>query len=158
MRKVVAATQNQIAGRVCFMFSSRHRPIVETFKGYWTRELVQHTPNKLFVFGDNEEQRGRSGQAVIRGLANAHGIPTKKRPSLALDAFWSDKDYEANVTQLCTAFLALHKRAQHYDAVVFSEAGLGTGLAQLHVKAPRTYAFLQAAVAHFKSCSTAEDG
>ena len=46
-----------------------------------TREYVRANPDKIFLFGDNLEQRGLGGQAAaMRGEPNAVGIPTKKRP------------------------------------------------------------------------------
>lgn len=129
--------------------------VFEVFHGFWSRSYVEARPRKLFVFGDNEARHGRAGQAVIRGCANAHGIPTKKRPSMREDAFWTDEEYDANVAALCAAFIVLHDKLRRFDAVVLPAAGLGTGLAQLPARAPRTFAFLQAGVAHLKRQCTA---
>jgi hypothetical protein len=57
---------------------------VEIFKGNWTREEVAKQTDKVFLFGDNTNDRlitnyiPKSTQAVIRGLPNAIGIDTKK--------------------------------------------------------------------------------
>lgn len=59
------------------------KPKVEIYQGYWTRADVASQTDKVFLFGDNTEDRimGHipiSTQAVIRGLPNAIGIDTKK--------------------------------------------------------------------------------
>ena len=57
---------------------------VEVYKGNWTREEVAKQTDKVFLFGDNTDDRlnthhvPTSTQAVIRGLPNAIGIETKK--------------------------------------------------------------------------------
>lgn len=57
---------------------------VEQFIGFWTREEVAKQIDKVFLFGDNTNDRlntkyiPSSTQAVIRGLPNAIGIDTKK--------------------------------------------------------------------------------
>ena len=62
--------------------NSLETPKVEIYKGFWTREEVAKQTDKVFLFGDNFEdaETGHvpsSTQAVIRGLPNAIGIPTK---------------------------------------------------------------------------------
>ena len=57
----------------------------EIYSGKWTRKQVSEQQDKVFLFGDNTDDRlntkyvPRSTQAVIRGLPNAIGIDTKKR-------------------------------------------------------------------------------
>ena len=57
---------------------------VETYNGYWTRDLVNKDKDRVYLFGDNTDDRVNthyvpsSTQAVIRGLPNAIGIDTKK--------------------------------------------------------------------------------
>ena len=57
---------------------------VETYNGYWTRDLVNKDKDRVYLFGDNTEDRVNTHhipsttQAVIRGLPNAIGIDTKK--------------------------------------------------------------------------------
>lgn len=60
---------------------------VETYNGYWTRDLVNKDKDRVYLFGDNTEDRVNTHyipsttQAVIRGLPNAIGIDTKKNRS-----------------------------------------------------------------------------
>lgn len=57
---------------------------VETYGGYWTRDLVNKDKDRVYLFGDNTDDRVNTHyvpsttQAVIRGLPNAIGIDTKK--------------------------------------------------------------------------------
>ena len=48
---------------------------IVTFRGFWTIEDVRNKPNYLFLFGDNDVQKGEGGQAIIRYEPNAFGIP-----------------------------------------------------------------------------------
>lgn len=60
------------------------QPKVEIYKGYWTRAEVEQATDKVFLFGDNTNDRlnthyiPSTTQAVIRGLPNVIGIDTKK--------------------------------------------------------------------------------
>lgn len=103
-------------------------------ESYWTVESVISDPNRYYIFGDNEEGWGTGGQACIRGLPNAYGIPTKKSPF----TYWSDHDYIANISAID---LAISKIPADKPWVI-SVYGLGTGLAKLPLKAPRTYKYL----------------
>ena len=71
-------------------------PEIERMR-FITRDYVRANRDKLFLFGDNLEQRGLGGQAAaMRGEPNAIGIPTKKSPSYRADAFFSDDEFEQN--------------------------------------------------------------
>ena len=102
---------------------------------FWTRASVEADPNRIYIFGDNEIDKGMAGQACIRGLPNAFGIPTLKAPG----KFWSDDNYHAN----CAAISAAIKKIPRNKEWVLSADGLGTGLADLPNKAPRTFEFLK---------------
>lgn len=110
-----------------------------------TREYVQANRDKLFLFGDNLEQRGFGGQAAaMRGEPNAIGVPTKKSPSYADRAFFSDREFEQNKAAIDQAFGEISKATTAaVGVVVIPVQGLGTGRAQLARRAPRTFAYLQ---------------
>lgn len=110
-----------------------------------TRKTVRANRDKLFLFGDNLEQRGLGGQAAaMRGEPNAIGIPTKKSPSYRGDAFFSDDEFEQNKAAIDAAFAEVSRAAtDSIRAIVIPSAGLGTGRAQLDKRAPRTFAYLQ---------------
>jgi hypothetical protein len=113
-------------------------PQIKKIKRYST-ELVNANPDSLFIFGDNLIKRGTGGQAAIRYCSNAYGIPTKKLPSNNSDAFFTDSEYEKNIGHINSA---INNIPASYNSIVFPEDGLGTGLAQLPTKAPKTYAYL----------------
>lgn len=101
---------------------------------WWTRESVSLDTEHYYIFGDNEEGWGKGGQACIRGLPNAFGIPTLKAPGV----FWSDETYDSNVACIEAAI----QRIPTNKPWIVSADGLGTGLAQLDVRAPKTFSYL----------------
>ena len=60
------------------------------FDGFWTVKNVNAQLNALWLFGDNDQRYGMKGQAIIRKCKNAYGIPTKKKPSMNAEAFYTD--------------------------------------------------------------------
>ncbi len=114
------------------------------FKGWWKQSDLQANPKHLFIFGDNDIERGKGGQAIIRDEPNAFGIPTKKLPSLRAGSFYTDEELEDNTRKIDNAIhKILHEfYTKEYDTLVFPEDGLGTGYAQLQARAPKTYQYL----------------
>jgi len=117
-----------------------------------TREFVQANPLKVFLFGDNLERVGMGGQAgAMRGEPNAVGIPTKKTPSMDESAFFTDDEFEENCKAIDAALMDAWQLWLDYVAtyctadiaVVIPSDGLGTGLAELDKRAPRTFAYLE---------------
>lgn len=110
-----------------------------------TREYVRANRNKLFLFGDNLEQKGFGGQAAaMRGEPNAIGVPTKKKPSMTTDSFFTDTEFDQNRAAIDYAFAKLAEAVTDSSRViVLPSDGLGTGRAQLKQRAPRTFAYLQ---------------
>ncbi|MGH8500766.1 MAG: hypothetical protein ACRERV_18430, partial [Methylococcales bacterium] len=107
-----------------------------------TREYVRANPHKTFLFGDNLLGRGYGGQArAMRGEPNTIGIPTKKKPTNQADAFVTDVEFDQNKAAIDEAFGRLMELEVN-SAIVIPSAGLGTGLAALPSKAPRTYQYL----------------
>jgi hypothetical protein len=109
------------------------------------RQDLQQNLDKLYLFGDNEERRGLGGQASqMRGEPNAVGVRTKRRPRLKPGDFWTDETFEANCRMIEEDLVPVRQHLAAGGTVVVPTAGLGTGLAQLAERAPKTYAFLQA--------------
>ena len=109
---------------------------------WWTAGECQNHPNCLYIFGDNDLKVGCRGQAIIRDQPNALGLPTKKVPTLQKSAFYSDLEYEDNVHKIEQALNQIISLSHLYEKVIFPKDGLGTGLAQLPQKAPRTHQYL----------------
>jgi predicted NAD-dependent protein-ADP-ribosyltransferase YbiA (DUF1768 family) len=114
--------------------------IVEVEPNYYTSELLQANQDKIYVFGDNNQRQGKRGQAAIRDEVNAMGISTKLRPSADEDAFMTDNDFEANKNVIDSDIAKIKATGK---TIVFPKDGLGTGLAALKTKAPKTYQYLK---------------
>lgn len=118
---------------------------VKYFNGFWTMNDAINNPNCLFIFGDNDIKKGRKGQAVIRDAKNSFGIPTKKKPFYDEDSYYTDDEYDDNIDKIFGEFIYLKLLIlnNNYEFIYLPQNGLGTGLAKLPIKAPRTYQFLQ---------------
>jgi len=109
-------------------------------KDFITRDDLISNRDKIFLFGDNLLGRGFGGQAKeMRGEPNSIGIPTKKKPELTEDSFFNDNEYESNIKHIELAFSKIPKN----KIIVIPSNGLGSGLAKLKDKAPKTYQYLQ---------------
>jgi hypothetical protein len=116
---------------------------------YITRQFVKLHPNDIFVFGDNMARRGFKGQAKeMRGEPNAIGIPTKWLPSNLSHAFFSEKDWlKTSVLEaICGSFVIIESKLLQGKNVYIPYYGLGTGFAQLQIKAPTIANFIDKAV------------
>lgn len=110
-----------------------------------SRSFVREHRDHIFLFGDNLERRGLGGQAAaMRGEPNVVGIPTKKLPSNSETAFFTDAEFEQNKAAIDKAFERLTRISTAPEQIVVIPAnGLGTGRAQLQIRAPLTFAYLQ---------------
>lgn len=115
------------------------------YKKHWTVETTKKYVDYIFIYGDNDIQKGKGGQAIIRDEPNAFGIPTKKYPNNRIESFYSDDDYEQNCTNIKNAIDLIMNQLQTnlWKGIIYPKDGIGTGLAQLPNKAPKTYKFLQ---------------
>ena len=110
---------------------------------------LRENPDKVYLFGDNLEGKGKGGQAVVRDEPNAIGIPTKKAPRRDAGAYFNDADLQANKEAIDEAFNKIPDEA----TVVIPKDGLGTGLADLANKAPKTFKYLQEKLAELQTAS-----
>jgi DNA polymerase elongation subunit (family B) len=112
-----------------------------------TREMVRNNPKKIFVFGDNDEREGYGGQAgQMRGEKNVIGIPTKKKPTMDPDSFYTDLEFDKNKQKINFAVSQIINKIKDGYSIVIPSDGLGTGLAELPQRAPKTYQFLVASL------------
>jgi hypothetical protein len=113
-----------------------------------TREDLQAHPDWLYLFGDNEERRGKGGQAIaMRGEPSAVGIRVKRRPRLKDADFWTDETFAENCRMIDEDLAPVRKTLAEGGTIVLPEDGIGTGLAQLAERAPRTFTYLQKVLA-----------
>ncbi len=113
------------------------------YRDHITRAMLRAAPEKLFVFGDNIHRKGYGGQAKeMRGEPNAVGIPTKMYPAMDKGAFFTDKDfliwYKHSVDDL-------ERLLSHAETgvIVWPANGIGTGRAQLEVRAPKIWEWIE---------------
>lgn len=98
----------------------------------------------LYLFGDNEQRLGMGGQAgEMRGEPNAVGVRTKREPHNGDAAFWSDADFDRQRALIDEDLAAAFAHARDGGLVVVPLDGLGTGLSELHIRAPRTLEYLE---------------
>lgn len=116
--------------------------------GWYNTEPLRRNPDWLFLFGDNNERRGKGGQAEIcRGRPNTCGIRTKWEPTNRHHAFFSDNDYKR-----CTAMIAEDLQpaidlVKAGGTCVLPFLGIGTGRASLEERAPGIGRYLRYALA-----------
>ncbi len=124
------------------------KPIIRIriFNETYNAKTLRARPDCLFLFGDNEDHAGTRGQAIIRHEPNAVGIVTKRRPFMNEDSFYDDEDYESNTAAIDESFEVLRKRIEasgmEYKFIFIPKDGLGTGLAQLPQRAPKTFVYI----------------
>jgi hypothetical protein len=113
---------------------------------WWTRESAKASPHELFIFGENDldygtNYRQTSTQAVIRGLRNAVGVRTCSAPGVG----YVDGDFDANSKKIFDDLARVKRRYDEgeYNNMVMSSQGLGTGVASLHISAPKTFTYLK---------------
>lgn len=107
------------------------------FRAFIHREDLQREPETLFVFGDNMLRKGLGGQAAaMRGEPNAVGIPTKKLPSMANNAFFSDADFDRWREASLADWRRLFDQARKGGKIIWPKDGIGTGRAKLEENAP----------------------
>lgn len=105
--------------------------------GFITVDTCKGFPNYSFVFGDNTKEYGNAGQAQIRGMENAYGIPTKVSPGMSEEDFFSDDKYDEN----CAIIDEFISRIP-IDRSLILNINIGRGLAKLHDTAPKTYGYM----------------
>lgn len=119
------------------------------FSGHWTREQVAGDSDRIYLFGDNTDDRTRTGyvptrtQAVIRGLPNAIGIDTKKDRGTSPESYFTDADFDAFKQQVDEA---IAKAKATGKEIVVPADGIGTGKAQLATRAPKLFKYLDEAL------------
>eukprot|EP00298_Acanthocystis_sp_HF-20_P009695 c18451_g1_i1.p1 GENE.c18451_g1_i1~~c18451_g1_i1.p1 ORF type:complete len:175 (+),score=58.51 c18451_g1_i1:17-541(+) len=116
---------------------------IKIWSGIWSPKDCKANPTALFIFGDNNIKKGNKGQACIRQESNSAGIPTKRLPASSKEAYYDDSDYNDNINRINKEISKIILISENYNTIYFPEAGLGTGLAMLPQKAPKTNIYLQ---------------
>ena len=119
---------------------------VEEFQGFWNRQQVASQTDKVFLFGDNTNDRTITKyvpsmtQAVIRGLSNAIGIDTKKDRGTSTNSYLTDNDFDWFKNHVDTQIQLAKDSGK---TIVIPADGIGTGKAMLKEKAPKLFTYLQ---------------
>lgn len=109
---------------------------------WYSRNMCKSNPDTLYVFGDNTAKEGCGGQAQIRHEPNSIGIPTKRRPTMEDDAFFSDMPVQFLKVEQAISEVLCVVLAGKYTKIVFPSDGLGTGLAMLEAKSPVIFGYV----------------
>ncbi len=108
---------------------------------FWTRQEVERDSTSVYLFGDNikdsvPDAEGKyfvpkTTQAVIRGLSNAIGVPTKKTRGTSKDAYFYDTaaDFELFKKGVDAAMTKAKAAMRDGKTIKMSSAGLGSGAA-----------------------------
>jgi len=105
----------------------------------YTRNEIKNNPNKLYIFGDNDERRGLGGQAhETRGNVNVFGICT------VCFNRTTGKSLHHYVYEDLSTLAYLVKNNQIYDVIVFPEDGIGTGISGMSKDFPDLFITLYA--------------
>jgi len=111
------------------------------FKQTITEKMLKEKSYYTFVYGDNMQGNGKKGQAIIRDLPNAFGVPTKRKPTMMEDAFFSDKKEEYDSVR--KALLELHKKHKLGEIIVLPLNPFGSGLARLPENSPKIWEMIE---------------
>ena len=109
---------------------------------HFSVEDCNNNPDKIYVFGDNLIHKGKGGQAIIRDCPNAIGIPTKRLPSMAENAFFNDKREEYAIVTFHITKLFTLKYKNNKQIFVFPKDGLGTGRAEMNIQSPKLFKYM----------------
>lgn len=111
---------------------------------WYERWFIQQHGDRYFVFGDNLVRRGKGGQArECRNEPNAIGIVTKGLPYWDEKAFLRDADLHIWRKANSAAFTKIEQELADDKTVFFPLGGLGTGRAELQIRAPLIWEELQ---------------
>ena len=117
-------------------------PII--FRTYITKEMMRDNSHWLFIFGDNASRSGYGGQAkVMRDESNSIGIITKRKPTMNEDAFLLDEDVKYFIKKNRRTFVGLLFFILNGVTVVIPSDGIGTGYAELPIRAPKIFKILK---------------
>ena len=107
------------------------------------REDLKANPHAMYLFGDNVLRKGLGGQAKeMRGEPNARGIATKYKPDNKPESFFSDDFYNIQTEIIYTDYNPAFNFHKSGGLVVIPTDGIGSGLADLKNKSPKTWEYL----------------
>jgi len=128
-------------------------PLITTEDRY-SVHLCRSKPECFFIFGDNQKRVGKGGQAIIRDEPNALGVCTKWSPSMHPSAFMTDDELKDNMLLILGDLARVEALLVTNHVVLFPSTGIGTGLAEMPKRAPKTYKLMMSRISdlafHYK--------
>lgn len=131
---------------------------IELREGTILRVHLRAEANKIFVFGDNDDRYGLGGQAKeMRSEPNAVGVRTKRSPNTNhsgnKSSYYSDEKLMEQMQKIAADIAVLEYWLEEGKTIVIPSSKnektgiykmeIGTGYAQLEMRAPRTWKYLQ---------------
>ena len=109
---------------------------LKIYKGYYSkskRKEIESDYKSLYLFGDNLEDRNTNyvpykTQAVIRGLKNSFGIPTKFNRYTRYDSYMSLNELNNTLNKIIPELKKV-LLDNNYEYIVYPSFGIGTGKA-----------------------------
>lgn len=108
------------------------------------RNKIQENPDKVYLFGDNDARVGLGGQAdACRGLPNTIGIATKKLPTMAEEAFYTDDELSINKAKVDKDMAKALEALLEGKTIAIPKDGFGSGSSELPTRAPKTLRYIE---------------
>lgn len=179
LKSVIVAIPNgarySINGSEMIVRKEKAPQMVVSERRVYNREQAANDSKHIYVFSDNFVDAESNyvpssprAQAVVRGLPNAIGIPTRRDRNNYKESYLTDSDYDFNLFKgavdkaIKKIEAIIDRNNELYDkaqiekdprkkqalldqivTVVLPAAGIGTGSDMLDIKAPRLFAYLQ---------------
>ena len=114
---------------------------------------LRANPQVIYLMGENEMYTGSGGQAAeMRGEPNMRPIRTKRKPRRDPDSYWTDLDFDRQASLVDADFMAVVREMESNPNLIVVcpldvtgiQCGLGSGMAELPIRAPRTYNYIKA--------------
>ncbi len=91
-----------------------------------TAEFLIHHRDHIFVFGDNDQRKGRGGAAKFRDFENSYGFITKKEPNNNDSSFYKLDEYRLKYRD---EIRKLKQEIESNPDKIFCISAVGSGLA-----------------------------
>ncbi len=93
------------------------------------------------LYGDNAARYGEKGQSIIRKGENTFGILTKRKPNRDNAAYLSDDDFDLTKSMITRDIIKVMEVLDGgvYDYACIPRDGIGTGLAEMKKRCPKTF-------------------
>jgi hypothetical protein len=112
------------------------------YTGKCTSENCNNSTDTLYLYDGNIEGDYDCEKKQLSSCNNAYCIPTKKNNKNYDSSYYTDDEYEKNITIIINSLANMLKIAKKYDFIAFPLSGFGVA-SELHIKAPKTLSFIE---------------